>query len=239
MKKWSILSILVCLTFLFQSCWMLGPSVKGNGEVTEETRQLSDFSRLETSTGLEVLLLADSTEYVVIEADANLHQVIRTEIKEGTLKIFTESRIRSAKSKKVFVHYKQLESLQSSSGAVIRSGDPVVSRQLELRASSGSHQYLQINTKKLDSRCSSGAHIVIAGKCEDATLKASSGAHFKGHTFRTGKCVAETSSGAHIWIDVVDYLQADASSGGHLYYSGSPTQTELHSSSGGSISQKQ
>lgn len=236
MKKWSLFAALAVLVFSTQSCWMLGPSVKGNGEVTEETRQLSDFSRLETSTGLEVFLIADSGEYVVVEADENLLQDIRTEVKGNTLKIFTESRIRWAKSKKLYVHYKHLSALNSSSGSFIRCSDPLRTNRLEIKASSGSHQYLQINTKELDSRCSSGAHIYISGKCDDATLKASSGAHFKGQTFQATKCSADASSGAHIWVEVTDQLQAEASSGAHISYAGNPSNIDIHSSSGGSVS---
>jgi hypothetical protein len=215
---------------------MLGPSVKGNGDVTEETRQLSGFDRLEASTGLEVFLVPDSDEYVIVEADDNLHKDIQTTLKGSTLRIFTESRIRWAESRKVFVHYKQLSALNSSSGAFIRCSDLLTTKELEIKASSGSHQYLQIDAANVEGRCSSGAHISISGKCEKANIKASSGAHFKGEAFQSAHCDADASSGAHIWVEVTEDLQAEASSGGHINYAGNPKKTAIRSSSGGSIS---
>lgn len=236
MKKWSSLALLFSLILFMQSCWTLGPSVKGNGEVTEETRQIENFSQLEASTGLDVFLIADTSEYVIVEADENLHKDIQTVLKGKTLKIFSESRIRWAESKKIFVHYKNLAELSSSSGATVRSQNDIKSQNLEIDASSGSQQYLQINTNRMEGHCSSGAHIYLSGKSDKADIKASSGAHFKGPNFRVTNCNADASSGAHIWVDVTDEINAEASSGGQIYYSGDPSNSEIKTSSGGSVS---
>lgn len=237
MKKTILFSGILVLAILFHSCIFLGPSVKGDGDVTEQKRQISGFEKIEASTGLEVFLIPDSTEYVIVETDENLHEHIQTELSHKTLKIFTESRIRWAKSKKVKVHYTTLSELKSSSGAVVRSEGPIVTRDIELNASSGSQQHVEVESKAVEGRCSSGAHIYLSGKSERANLKASSGAHLKAGDLWTSKCDADASSGAHIRIAVSDELNAEASSGGHVYYSGNPEKTNLHSSSGGVISQ--
>ncbi|RKD92013.1 head GIN domain-containing protein [Mangrovibacterium diazotrophicum] len=236
MKKTILFSGIFVLTILLHSCILLGPSVKGDGDVTEETRQISGFEKIEASTGLEVLLIPDSTEFVIVETDENLHEHIQTELSHKTLKIFTESRIRWAKSKKVKVHYITLNELKSSSGAQVRSEGSIETRDIEVHASSGSQQHLEVIAKTVDGRCSSGAHIYVSGKSERADLKASSGAHLKAGDLWTSKCDADASSGAHIWIAVSDELNAEASSGGHVYYSGNPEKTNGHSSSGGVIS---
>jgi len=236
MKKTILFSGILVIVILCHSCIFFGPSVKGDGNVTEQTRQISGFEKIEASTGLEVSLIPDSTEYVVVESDANLHEHIQTELVHHTLRIYTESRIRWAKAKKVKVHYTKLAELKSSSGAMVRSEAPIVTKAIELHASSGSQQHLEIEARKIEGRCSSGAHIYVSGKCETAELKASSGAHLKGGDLWTKNCDADVSSGAHIWIAVSDELNAEASSGGHVFYSGEPTKTNVHSSSGGMIS---
>lgn len=233
-----LFSLLVLTIFSLSSCQFLGPSIKGNGQVTEETRLITGYERIKASNGLEVSLIPDSTEYVVVEADENLHEYIRTEMKDKTIEIFVEGQIRWASARKVLVHYRQLNGLQSSSGATIRNEESLRSKYMELAASSGSQQYLSLDTESLDSQCSSGAQIHVSGKCANAEIKASSGAHFKGNAFSARDCIADVSSGAHISVEVQHSITAEASSGGHVNYSGSPEQTNVHSSSGGVIAKK-
>lgn len=225
------------LALAVQSCQFMGPSVKGNGNVTEETRSISGFEKVKAATGLDVYLIPDSTEFVVVEADENLHEHIRTELKNNTLDIYVEGRIRWADKRTVKVHFRHLNELESSSGAIVRSEEVLKLKELELSASSGSQQYLSLATEKLISHCSSGAQIELSGHAEKAEMSASSGAQLNGDDFRVSDCSADVSSGAHIGVQVTDRLKAEASSGGSVSYHGQPSQTEVHSSSGGSISQ--
>ena len=236
MKKTIHAGLFLLIIFLFNACYFLGPSVKGDGHVTKETRQISGFEKLATSAGIEVFLIPDSSEFLIVEADENLHEYIKTDLEHQTLKIRTEGRIRWAKSRKVYVHYKQLKAVKSSSGSIVRSEQAIKNSHLEITASSGAQQYLEIDAGKLESQCSSGAQINLSGHCRKARLQASSGAHLKGSELFTDECDADVSSGAHIRVGVRNELTAEASSGGHIYYSGEPTKTSVHSSSGGSIS---
>jgi len=239
MKKHQLIIFILSLPLLFfTGCIFMGPAIRGEGEVTEEIRKIDGFEKIEVSRGLEVYLAPDSQEYVLVEADENLHDVILTELENGTLKIYTDKFIRSAQSRKIHVHFVHLSGIKSTSGAMVQSEGPVRTKKLEISASSGSRQTLEINAGQFEGRCSSGAQISLEGKAGKATLRASSGAHFKGNDFIASDCYAKSSSGAHIWTGVKDKLVAEASSGGHIYYSGNPATTSFDSSSGGSIQGK-
>ena len=237
MKKQSLRIFLSFFTlcFILSSCVFLSPSIKGNGNVEEETRNIGNFEKIKVSHGLEVHLIPDEREHVRVFADDNLFDVIITEVDGDVLKIYTENRIRRARAKKVYVHYIEISEIKSSSGAHVKTDDLLVTRFLETEASSGSHQKLEINADQLRSRCSSGAHIKLSGKAEEASLRASSGAHIKAGELSTKECEADVSSGAHIHIEVTDNFDGEASSGGHIYYSGSPRVTNSNASSGGQI----
>ncbi len=236
MKRYlSLLLSIIVSALSLSSCIFLGPSVKGNGHVVKETRHISGFDKIEASTGLEVSLVPDSTEFVLVEADENLHEVIETELRHETLSIYSRERIRHAEAKKVFVHFIKLEKIQSSSGSMVRSQNIVTSNTIEVSASSGSQQFLEINAENFKGKCSSGAQIFLSGKADNANVRASSGAQFKAEDFITNDCMADVSSGAHIWIGVKDHFNGEASSGGHIYYSGDPERTDTKTSSGGSI----
>lgn len=228
--------LLVLISFGLSSCFFIGSSIKGDGHVKSENREIGEFDKVDVSNGLDVVLIPDNRAFLLVEADHNLHDHIITEISGKKLEIYADKRIRWAESKKVYVHYLELEEIQSSSGAHISNENLLKGQHVEIRASSGSVQNLQIDATELDSKCSSGAKVFLSGLCKKADIKASSGAHFKGKNLSTTSCNADVSSGAHIWIDVQEQLDAEASSGGHVYYSGQPSSTTVKSSSGGSIS---
>ena len=218
---------------MLYSCVTMGPSVRGDGDVVKITREITDFSGVSAARGLEVYLIPDDKEYVIVEADKNLQPEIITEKKGDILHISTDNVIRSAKSKKIHVHFIRMEEIKSSSGAFIQSAD-FKTNNINLSASSGSRQEIEITAGNLTADLSSGASITLKGKAENATVDASSGARFKGD-FKADTCTVDVSSGANISLEVITKLKANASSGGSINYRGTPTNTIVNSSSGGSI----
>ncbi len=236
MKKRLILfvTIIVC-SFSLTSCFFLGPSIKGNGNVTTEYRDVSDFDKIKVSTGLKVVLIQSDKNLLTVEADENLHEVIRTEVRRGELNIFTEGRIKRFRKLLITVELIDLEELQSSSGSQISSSGMLRLKNFSTKASSGSQQNLSMNTSKLEAKASSGAHIKLDGKTGDADFTASSGSHLKAGDLDAKDGKADVSSGAHIYMSVRDNFEGEASSGGHIYYSGSPSSVDIKTSSGGNI----
>ena len=234
MKQLFSAIIFIAVLFLAPGC-ILGPSIKGNGKVTDERRNITGFNKLKTATGLDVSLIPDSTEYVVVEADENLHTTIKTELDGETLDIHADKQIRWAKSKKITVHFSKLAGLRSTSGSSLSSLGIIHSNALEVTASSGARQHLEIDAEHLTGRSSSGAQVSLRGRATFTDLKASSGAHLKGKDLEAIVCTAKVSSGAHIWIGVKNELDASASSGGHIYYTGNPEKINVNTSSGGAI----
>jgi hypothetical protein len=233
--KFTIILTFLAITLLFSSCIFVGPSIKGNGHVTTETREIGDFNKIKVSTGLHVVLVQSDRELVTVEADENLHAAIRTEIKRNELNIFTDERIRKAKMVQLTVEFTDLDQLKSSSGSHVGTDGTVKVKKLATTASSGSHQSLNIVTQTFSAKTSSGAHLAVDGKAEDASLKASSGSHLKAGGLSSENCTADVSSGAHIYIDVAKDFDGEASSGGQIYYSGNPKSVTINTSSGGNI----
>ena len=221
--------------FFLPSCIFMGPAIKGEGKVTEETREIKGFENVEVSRGLKVFLVPDSVEYLEVEADGNLHEVIVTGLQGKTLQIYTDKFIRSAKSKKVYVHFRHLNGIKSTSGAMVSAKDTVRTKTLEIAASSGSRQTLAVRAGKLEVRCSSGAHVSLTGEAVEAAFRASTGAHVAADKFIATRCEAKASTGGHVRAGMMERLEAVASSGGQIYYAGTPDLGQMRKSSGGLI----
>lgn len=237
-KHIQLIGVVAFLTILLSSCWFLGPSVKGNGNVTEETRQVDEFDEIKVSRGMNVYITQGSPAKVVVIADNNLHEVIETEVEGGVLKVYVNENIRWAKEKKVMVTVEKLSGVEVTSGSNVWSQSQIMSEYLELKATSGANMKMDVNAKRLKADCSSGANIHLSGLAKEAELETSSGANLKAQELKANNCKMRASSGANVWATVVDRLEAKASSGGNVHYYGEPSSTEIDASSGGNVNRR-
>ena len=237
-KQIQLIGIFALLTFVLSSCWFMGPSVKGNGNVTEEIRQVAEFDQIHVSRGMNVYVSQGSPAKIVVIADNNLHEVIETKVEGGILKVSVNENIRWAKEKKVMVTVEKLSGLETSSGSNAWSQNQIMSENLEMKASSGANITMDVNAKYLKADCSSGANIKISGLAKDAELETSSGANLKGEELKAENCKMKASSGGNVSSTVNGRLEAKASSGGNVAYYGEPTETDVNTSSGGNIHKK-
>jgi len=216
----------------------IGPSVKGNGNVKEEVRQVGEFDHVKVSRGMNVYITQGSPAKVVVIADSNLHELIETKVEGGVLKITTKENIRWAEEKKVMVTVEKLTGVGANSGGNVWSQSQIKADDLELDANSGANLTMDVDAVTLSADCSSGANIKLSGLAKEADLGTSSGANLKGEKLIVNQCKMSASSGGNVSSTVTGKLDAHASSGGNIAYYGEPTSTNVNSSSGGGIHRK-
>jgi len=237
-KQFQSIGVIAVLSVLLMSCMFIGPSIKGNGNVKGEVRQVGAFDQIKVSRGMNVYITQGSPAKVVVIADSNLHEFIVTKVENGVLKITTKENIRWAEEKKVMVTVEKLTGVDANSGANIWSQNQIKSDNLKLEANSGANLTLDVDAGSLNADCSSGANIKLSGLAKEAELGTSSGANLKGENLKAEQCKMSASSGGNVSSTVTGKLDADASSGGNIVYYGEPTSTNVNSSSGGNIHRK-
>lgn len=228
----TILSLLLC------SCNfdMNFTGVHGNGNVTFENRPLNQsFNAIKTSQGLDVYVTQGDEESMAIEADENLHELIKTEVKDNELRIYVEKNIGYAASKKVMITFKDISKITATSGSDIVSTNTINTDYLELDSSSGSTMSLNVTTKTLTCNSSSGSDLKLSGKTEKLIAEASSGSDIKAADLIAESSQVKATSGADITLNTVKELTANANSGGDITYYGNPEKVNKNSGPSGSI----
>lgn len=186
-----------------------------------QKRSIGAFSKIESSSGIEVIISKGSKEELgIVVGDQSYIDQVRTVVVGGTLRISRDGDWKFWNTWKnwkvrVYVSYVNLEALEVSSGSSIRGEE--------------------VNLSKLNVDMSSGAVVELSGKVGALTVETSSGATFKGYALTANKCNAESSSGGGIQITVDKEINADASSGGYIRYKGEGLIRNIDVSSGGSV----
>ena len=251
------LKVHVLLFVMFLSVNSFAQSVKGSGNVIkDENRKIGAFTKIHVASGIDGYVKIGNENKVVLEADDNIINLIKTEVKDGTLKVYVDKNVKKAKKMKAYITAKSIEGLYASSGADLIVESTIKGKKLSCKASSGADLHLSAEVDNFNGSASSGADIEIKSlKAKTTNLKASSGADLdisSGSTqslnvsasssgdidasdFKAETCNANASSGSDIEIHVTKSLNAKASSGADISYEGNPS-VEKKTSGGGEVS---
>lgn len=204
----------------------------------KQIRNVSDFSKINVSEGIQVTLTMGNFEKVEVNAPEDYIDKIVTKTEGSTLKLYIEGNNNNGYKKKieVFVTAIQMNGIKASSGSSVTTTNLIKSESFEVSVSSGAHANIEIEAHTIEAESSSGSSMVIRGTTTNLEADASSGASLLANKLVAQKADADVSSGAHIRLFVENDLEAEASSGGSIFYSGKPKKIDIEKSSGGSVS---
>ena len=202
-----------------------------------EIRNVTGYTEIDVNEGIKVELTLGIKEFVEVTADEDIIDRVITEISGNELNIYLKGNSWRDNRKTVLVKVTatKIESIDASSGADIISQNLIKSDKLEMSVSSGAS--IQIAFKTLEASCnaSSGADAKLKGASKYFEVEASSGANINADKVVAMKVEADVSSGADITVHAEEEIDAEASSGGSIKYSGSPKIVDIEKSSGGSV----
>jgi uncharacterized protein YxeA len=230
--------LFIAVAVLVMSCTVncqSGKSVHGNHNVTRSERTVGSFTGIKVSSGVDVYLKQGDKESVTVEADENLHEYIITEVKGGTLHVYTDANIRDAERERVYVIMKDISSIQTTSAGDIVGESSIKSDHLELSASSAGDITLEIYAKETEIDISSSGDITLTGETEKMKADLSSAGDLKAYKLNAKEADISVSSAGDADINVSEKLTARASSAGDINYMGDPKLIDIHTSSAGGI----
>lgn len=235
MKNFIKVTFILFLAIGVSSCFFDG--VKGDGNIVTNKRKISnDFVRINASRGLDVYITKSKHTSLEVEADENLHELITTEVKDGTLYITATRNIWGGSTKKVHLAADFINEISVSSGAEVYSENTYSSDKLTINATSGSQANMELKVDDLRCESTSGADMKLSGKAINFTVSSTSGSHINAYDLTARSCDANATSGAGIRIKVTETFVGKATSGANIRFKGHPKRVEKSDNSGGSVS---
>ncbi|TDE04679.1 head GIN domain-containing protein [Flavobacterium hiemivividum] len=212
-------------------------SITGSGNVTTENRTVSsDFTSIEVSNAIDLIIEQSDKTEITVEADDNLQKSITTKVENGVLIVACDyNSFINIESKKVTVKMPVIEALRASSASSINSVNTLKGANISLRTSSAASMNLNIASDNIDCKSSSGSSISIEGMALSLKTTASSGSDINANDLLANEVNAVASSGATINVHPIVSLKAKASSGSNINYNTAPKTVEKRTSSGASI----
>lgn len=212
------------------------PTITGEGEVVRRIMTLQPMQGINFQTSGQVYIKPGSDQKVEVEAQANIIDNLKKEVRGGIWEIGHEKSVRKHRGLTIYITLPTLKSLiVSSSGNIKGEGRFVVDGNLELRISSSGNINLEVEAHSLNIRLSSSGSLTLEGQVDSSDVRLSSSGNFYGYDLLQNKAEVRVSSSGNANLHVRNQLDAYTSSSGSIHYKGNPRLIKGKSSSSGDI----
>jgi hypothetical protein len=197
--------------------------IKGEGELVSQTRQATGFKGINVSGGFAVEIIQGNQESVRLEAQQNLLDNIRTEVKNGVLHIYNEGSISTNKGMKAYITVRELNKVDISGGVKVTGKSTFKSNTFDLDMSGGSKVTLALNTKKLRADMSGASKVELSGQADELVMSMSGSSSVMAAELQANNVRVEASGASKVRVFAKESLYVNASGASKVEYNGNPS----------------
>ncbi|HEX5652306.1 MAG TPA: head GIN domain-containing protein [Chitinophagaceae bacterium] len=233
-----ILPVLLFITLLSSSChYFHGERVRGNGNVVTQSRPFSDFSAVDVSSALDVVITQDSGFAVKVETDQNLQEYVEIYQEGDLLEVHLRNNVSLDPSRRttVFISAPVFKSLDVSGASSISSANKInASELLSCKASGASHLEIELNAPKVEVELHGASSAELRGETRDFIAQGSGSSDIKAYDLKTENADIHVSGASNADVFASVKLEARASGASDVRYKG-PATVNSNTSGAGSV----
>lgn len=206
-----------------------------------EVRTVEKFNGIEVSGAVFLYLSQGNTTAAAVSAgDEKYNDKIKTEVKNGILKISVDGGVWNGfnwtnRKLRAYVTVTDLNRLDVSGASYVSISGTLKSDDLKLDVSGASEIKGIVNVNRLNMDISGASVSKLSGSVKQGEIDASGAAKINSYSLAVDNCKVTSSGAANIKVTVNNELNADASGGSTIYYKGAGVVKNLNSSAGASI----
>ena len=237
MKSTSSYFLAIFATFLFTSnaCtqnWS-GSGISGEGPQVTKTLDIASFDGLNLAIAADVMIQQGSTQSVKIEAQQNLIDNLKKEVKDGVWKIGFEKNVKNARDIKIWVTVPSIKNLSvSGSGSIIGENSFTNLNDIALAISGSGKIKLDSDSKNMTANISGSGNMNLNGNTGSAALKISGSGDIDAFGLSARTCEVKISGSGDSSVNVTESLDVAIAGSGDVYYKGRPSVRSKVSGSG-------
>ena len=213
--------------------------LSANHAQVKETRQVDNFSKINVSSGIDLIIRQDDKTDVVAEArNDEMLESILTEVEGSTLKIYSKKKMFKPGPRKVYVTFRSIDGIKATGGSDITAETVIKVSNLEIGSHGGSDIQMEIKADELQCKISGGSDADLKGEVKKFIAEASGGSDIRARQLITESCDLEVSGGSDANITVNSELNVQASGGSDVDYYGDAKVKNINASGGSDVRRK-
>ncbi len=204
--------------------FVFGPGIKGKGPVQTENRDVRDFHAIQLEVSADVEVSVGETYFVEVQAQENLLPVLKTELKDGALKIYFDENVSYSESLKIRVSAPAFDAFSIGGSGTIRVLTPIQSEKMDLAiAGSGDIYLTQGDFGNLKTSIAGSGGIELGGKASNMKSEIAGSGDVKAKALTANELNVSISGSGTVTCDIAQTLKAQISGSGDVFYTGEPS----------------
>ncbi|GEM_PF-329248 len=232
MKTFSFL--ILALSVSMVSCNFLSQkTVQGDGEMSLEARTIGEFTQLEVAGNFTVKHSISSEPSLEINAESNLMEHIKTELKNGRLEISTPQniRLRPQKDIEILLTGQELEVLSLlGSGSVLV--DKMDGENVRVSLNGSGNVFANVEAGEIKASLNGSGQITLDGEVPTADFSLNGSGTIRASGLSAGELKASIRGSGEVFCNVISTLDVSITGSGKVLYSGNPEVNEQITGSG-------
>lgn len=235
--KHSILILVALLSFtVTQAQWK---KIKGNGNMTTQTRSTSDYDEIHCAGSFDYILVAGTEGKITLEGESNLLDYIVTEVKNGSLQIKTEKGKNlspsSNKTIKITIPFEAIDNVSLSGSGDLWNEDQITSSHLDVSLSGSGDIILDIQTQKASGKVTGSGDLTLKGSTTHLKAGVTGSGDFHGFNLQSTHTDVSVTGSGDAEVVCTGNLKARVTGSGDIEYRGNPKDKDAKVTGSGSI----
>lgn len=231
---------LISITAAQAQWWQGTKEIDGNGNLTTQTRNVSDYDAVSLTGSMDVILIKGQEGNLKIEAEENLQQHIVTEVNGGKLKISVEKGISLNPSRNheiiITVPFTDLDAVSLTGSGDIRSSDRITAVNFSLSVTGSGNVNLPLQAKSTSASITGSGDIKLSGNTVDFNCKVTGSGDISAFDFKAEHVKATVTGSGDIQVFASESLKASTPGSGDIEYRGNPKKEDFRTMGSGSVS---
>ncbi len=201
--------------------------IKSTGPIVKEKRSLENFYQLEVRKNVIVTLYQDTINYVEVEAGNHLIGLIRTDVKDGILKITNDNTCNWVRSYdiavKVNVHLKKISHIEHYGSEELNCGNQLEADVLDIFDNNSADIHMNVRATKLLARqMIGGGDIYLSGSSRFCYTYGGSFGYIYAQEMVSDSVQVDHRGTGEIHVSPIFWLGVNIEDRGNVYYTGQP-----------------
>lgn len=239
MKKIPIILALVAVALVAYSMsnWGGKESVVASKNITIETRDVSDFSKIDVSGAFKVDITYGSEEKVEVEVPDNLQKYVKVKARAGKLYIEGDSKTSIKSSCDLLIHIKtaRLNDFELSGASSIQLNNTLKDDSFSLESSGATNFKGTLDVNEVEMDLSGASSARLEGRATKALVDLSGASNLTDYEFEIEDAFIDLSGASTAKITSLKSIKADVSGASSLHYKGNPAKNDVIKSGASSV----
>jgi len=211
--------------------------VKGNGNLTTETRDVSTFDAIEVNGFMEVTLVQGNKESVVVKTDKNLQEYLEVNVNNGILTVAWNDALKDKEISHIEVEItlEDIHSLTSVGIGNLSCKNTLNLNELKLEVAGLGNIELDLNCQELNAEIAAIGNVSFKGKANTVNMECAGIGNLNAGNFVVQSMVLESAGLGNVRVNAVKEISIESSGIGNVTYVGGAKVIALDKSGLGEV----